>query len=76
MRVVKVVDAKPGQPRVRLVDGFGEPVAPADEFLRLLTVRSYSPNTIRAYAYDLQKLFLFLDEAGLPRKVPASATST
>lgn len=65
MRVVKVEDAKPGKPKVRLVDGFGEPVASVDEFLRLLAVKAHSPNTIRAYAYDLQKLFLFLNEAGL-----------
>src|SRR4029079_3193071 len=34
-------------------------------FSRLLTVRRFSPNTVRAYAYDLQKLMLFLDERGL-----------
>jgi len=50
---------------VCLVDGRGELVARVDEFLRLLAVRSYSPNTIRAYAHDLQKLYLFLEEAGL-----------
>lgn len=65
MRVVKVMGTQPGQPLVCLVDGHGEPVARVDEFLRLLAVRSYSPNTIRAYAYDLQKLHLFLEEAGL-----------
>jgi integrase/recombinase XerD len=50
---------------VRLVDGDGEPVAEVDGFLRLLAVREYSPNTIRAYAHDLQKLFAFLAEAGI-----------
>ena len=66
MRVVKVMGAQPGQPLVCLVDGRGELVARVDEFLRLLAVRAYLPNTIKAYAYDLQKLHLFLEEAGLP----------
>ncbi|MFC8278368.1 tyrosine-type recombinase/integrase [Streptomyces sp. NPDC057271] len=65
MRVVKVVDSGPGKPQVRLVDASGEPVREVEEFLRLLAVRAYSPHTVRAYAYDLQKLFLFLSEVGL-----------
>ncbi|MEU4933225.1 tyrosine-type recombinase/integrase [Streptomyces yokosukanensis] len=65
MRVIKVVDPKPGQPQVRLVDASGEPVNEVNEFLRLLAVRAYSPNTVRAYAHDLQKLFLFFAEIGL-----------
>jgi integrase/recombinase XerD len=65
MRVVKVIDPKPGRPRVSLIDVADVPVAEVDEFLRLLAVREYSPNTVRAYAHDLQKLFLFFDEAGL-----------
>ena len=40
-------------------------MAEVDGFLRLLAVREYSPNTIRAYAHDLQKLFAFLGEAGI-----------
>ncbi len=65
MRVVKVIDPKPGRPRVSLVDTAGNSVAVVDEFLRLLAVREYSPNTVRAYAHDLQKLFLFFDKVGL-----------
>ncbi|GAA3246343.1 tyrosine-type recombinase/integrase [Streptomyces labedae] len=65
VRVVKVMDPGPGKPQVRLVDASGEPVREVDEFLRLLAVRAYSPHTVRAYAYDLQKLFLFLSEVGL-----------
>jgi integrase len=65
MRVVKVVDPLPGRPRVRLVDAVGGPVAEVDGFLGLLAVREYSPNTVRAYAHDLQKLFLFLDQEEL-----------
>ncbi len=65
MRVEKVIDPKPGRPRVSLVDTAGEPVAEVDEFLRLLAVREYSPNTVRAYAHDLQKLYLFFEETAL-----------
>jgi integrase/recombinase XerD len=65
MRVVKVVDALPGRPRVRLVDADGGPVREVDGFLGLLAVREYSPNTVRAYAHDLQKLFLFLQQQDL-----------
>jgi integrase/recombinase XerD len=65
VNVIKVTGAGPGEPAVRLVDDGGEPVAEVDGFLRLLAVREYSPNTIRAYAHDLQKLFAFLGEAGI-----------
>jgi integrase len=65
VNVIKVTGAGPGEPVVRLVDGDGGPVAEVDGFLRLLAVREYSPNTIRAYAHDLQKLFAFLAEAGI-----------
>ncbi|MGI5401417.1 tyrosine-type recombinase/integrase [Streptomyces sp. CA-135486] len=75
MRVVKVTSPKPGEPCVRLVDAAGELVAEVDEFLRLLAVRAYSPNTVRAYAHDLQKLFLFLGEVELTAEfTPARAT--
>jgi integrase len=66
VHVIKVEGAGPGEPAVRLVDDHGEPVAEVDGFLRLLAVREYSPNTVRAYAHDLQKLFAFLAEAGIP----------
>ncbi|BEL07119.1 hypothetical protein Q0Z83_053100 [Actinoplanes sichuanensis] len=59
MRVTKVVDARPGRPAVELVDYAGVPVADVTGILRLLPVRDYSPNTVRAYAYDLQKLYRF-----------------
>jgi len=65
VHVRKVEGAGPGEPTVRLVEEHGEPVAEVDGFLRLLTVREYSPNTVRAYAHDLQKLFAFLGEAGI-----------
>jgi integrase len=62
--VRKVDAARAGQPAVELVDGDGEVVSEVSAFLRLLTVRDYSPNTVRAYAHDLQKLFQFLHHRG------------
>ena len=56
MNVVKVLGVRPGEPAVRLVDDDGEPVAEVDGLLRLLAVREYSPNTIRAYAHDLRQV--------------------
>jgi integrase/recombinase XerD len=50
---------------VWLVDEHGTPVVVVNEFLALLASRDYSPNTIRAYAHDLQKLFCFLAERGV-----------
>jgi integrase/recombinase XerD len=51
VHVIKVDGAGPGEPAVRLVDDDGQPVAEVNGFLRLLTVREYSPNTVRAYAH-------------------------
>ncbi|MGW2339494.1 tyrosine-type recombinase/integrase [Streptomyces sp. NPDC001661] len=65
MQVAKVLDAAPGQPGVRLLSASGEPVPEVEEFLRLLAVRAYSPHTIRAYAYDLLKLYRFCEEQGI-----------
>ncbi len=65
MRVVKVAGSDPGEPAVLLVDADGNEVSEVCEFLRTLTVRRFSPNTVRAYAYDLQKLMLFLTAQGL-----------
>ncbi|KWX19447.1 transposase [Mycolicibacterium wolinskyi] len=65
MRVVPVSDPGVGEPAVQLVDGQGRVVEDVAAFLRALTVRRFSPNTVRAYAHDLQKLMLFLEEQGL-----------
>lgn len=54
-----------GRATVRLVDGAGDEIGEVTAFLCLLTARDYSPNTVRAYAYDLLKLYSFLDESGL-----------
>src|SRR6266542_1154640 len=65
MRVIRRSRPGPGEPRVWLVDEHGMPVVVVNEFLALLASRDYSPNTIRAYAHDLQKLFCFLTERGV-----------
>ncbi len=51
--------------RVRLLDDAGAEVAPVARFLDHLTHAGYSPNTVLAYAYDLQHLARFLAGAGL-----------
>ena len=65
MRAVRVADGGVDKPAVQLVGGNDDVVEDVSGFLRLLTVRRFSPNTARAYAHDLQKLMLFLDERGL-----------
>jgi integrase/recombinase XerD len=77
VRVRKIANPAAGQPAVELVDDDGRQVAEVADFLRLLVVRDYSPNTIRAYAYDLQKLFQFLQLHGLTAEqfTPARAVT-
>lgn len=65
MRVEAVSESVMGRATVRLVDGAGDEIGEVTAFLCLLTARDYSPNTVRAYAYDLLKLYSFLDESGL-----------
>lgn len=65
MRVKWRASPEPGKPRVWLADNYGHPVEVVNEFLGLLAARGYSPNTIRAYAHDLQKLAIFLASRGL-----------
>ncbi|MFE7430493.1 tyrosine-type recombinase/integrase [Streptomyces sp. NPDC057545] len=48
--------------RVQLVDDEHEPVGSACRFLDHLADRGFSPNTLRAYAYDLKYLFTFLSQ--------------
>ncbi|QNE18207.1 tyrosine-type recombinase/integrase [Kribbella qitaiheensis] len=49
---------------VELVDEDG-PVEVACRFLQYLSDRNFSPNTWRAYGYDLRYLFMFLEEQQL-----------
>jgi integrase/recombinase XerD len=51
MRVVRVADPGVDEPAV-LVDGNGQVVEDVSAFLRVRTVRRFSPNTVRAYADD------------------------
>jgi integrase len=63
-----VIQCKPlnnGQLQVELLDESGEPVAIVSAFLRHLAARDCSPNTLIAYAHDLQHLWRFLAEQGL-----------
>lgn len=48
-----------------LVDASGERVAIACEFLAYVAARGCSPNTVRAYAHDLARLWRFLAAAAL-----------
>lgn len=71
MRVVKKASTRAGEPAVELLDDSDLPVAEVDAFLRLLVAKDYSPNTVRAYAFDLLKLFRFFEEHDL---APAAFT--
>lgn len=51
--------------RYQLADDRGNVVAAVSGFLAHLASSEYSPNTVRAYAYDLRYLFNFLESAGL-----------
>jgi site-specific recombinase XerD len=63
MRVVKQL--RDGEIHVELHDDTGTAIPTVSPFLRHLRARGCSPNTFLAYAYDLQRLFRFLDSAGV-----------
>src|SRR6266516_1121393 len=65
MRVERQATSQIRAPMFWLVDDHGRPVESVNEFLALLAARDYSPNTIRAYAHDLQKLAAFLASRSL-----------
>lgn len=64
MPVVRTSDGR-GRPRWALVDDRQQPVDLVNEFLSYLYDVGKSPNTIRAYAYDLQYLLRFLESSEL-----------
>jgi len=75
---VQVINPDQSEPAVQLIDSDGREIIEVAAFLRTLTVRRFSPNTVRAYAHDLQKLLSFLDgrvlrSASLPRRWPSSS---
>ena len=54
-----------GSLQVELLDEAGKPVPVISSFLRYLSAREYSPNTLIGYAYDLKHLWLFLSKEQL-----------
>jgi integrase len=58
--VIKRKQADNGQCPVELLDDSGEPIAIVSAFLRYLSARDCSPNTLVAYAHDLQHFWRFL----------------
>jgi integrase len=55
-----------GHVSIQLMDGTGQEIDIVTAFLRYLAARSYSPNTLIAYAHDLQHLWRFLALNQLP----------
>jgi integrase len=58
--VVQRSPSTDGQLQVVLLDSFGKPIPIVAAFLHHLSARAYSPNTLIAYAHDLQHLWQFL----------------
>ena len=63
MRVRKVVQDE-GWVRFELLDNEDRPVHDAEGFLRYLSARGDSPNSVSAYAHDLLHFYRFLGEHG------------
>lgn len=60
MRVQRLPSPNPSGLPVVLLDEADQPIALVSEFLRHLSAREYSPNTLVAYAYDLLHFWTFL----------------
>ena len=63
--VIKRQLADNGRCHVELLDDSGEPIVIVSAFLRHLAARDCSPNTIIAYAHDLQHFWRFLGKQNL-----------
>jgi integrase len=63
MHVVKL--SSDGAPGLAVVDAAGVAVEPISRFLTFLEARGASPNTIRAYAYDLRRVWEVFDRLGV-----------
>lgn len=64
MRVVKVSGPERGGPAVQLVRTDGVVDEDVARFLEFLVAKDFSPNTVRAYAFDLVKLYRFCESRG------------
>ena len=62
---IRRVTRDDGTLQVDLLDDTGAAVPEVSVFLRHLAAHDYSPNTVVAYAHDLQHLWRFLASAGL-----------
>lgn len=62
MKVEKVNGKENGGAGYRVLDDASQAIEEVDGFLRFLTARNCSPNTIEAYAYDLMHFYRFLDD--------------
>src|SRR6266446_8305410 len=65
MRVQRIQISHPNDVSFELLDDTGQPIAAVSGFMRHLRARSYSPNTLSAYAYDLLHFMTFLAEQQL-----------
>src|SRR3712207_5848439 len=65
MRVQRLPPESPDGLTVELLDDDEQPIAAVSAFLRQLTARGYSPNTVSAYAYDLLHFTRFLHQHAL-----------
>jgi integrase/recombinase XerD len=65
MHVQRVVAPASGAESWTVLDEDGVPVEPVERYLAYLTDIERSPNTIRAYAFDLRDFWVFLAGRGL-----------
>ena len=61
MPVQPLVAGTSGRRSYTVLGGDDRPVVPVEAFLAHLDHLNYSPNTVKAYAHDLQDLFVWLD---------------
>src|SRR5712692_6573488 len=75
MRIVRVQPDMNQDPSFVLLDDTNQTVSIISAFLRYLSSRNCSPNTIRSYAYDLLHFMTFLQEQHLSYEVFTPAKS-
>lgn len=72
MAAVRKLRDEGGRVSWTVVDEHGLPIEPIDDFLGYLHAIERSPNSQRAYAYDLKAYFAFLGQRGLDYTVVTS----